>query len=123
MMELGIPDGQIGTPNYGPGPRRLAFQPYGEAGGRIKADGEIIVDSGLLNDDLLEHKYGNKAGQMFERARLRDRLDAILAHEFEEHRQGMDQDAALKFAPRTELPISDQARRSSVEMEKGWGRR
>jgi hypothetical protein len=43
-------------------------------------------------------------------ARLRDRIDAIIAHEWEEDRLG-SHEAALKAAPRTELPVSDGARR------------
>jgi hypothetical protein len=120
MMELGIPDDRIGTRNVGHGPPRLAFQPHGEVGGHIYASGEILVDSGLLNDDLLKKDYGKKAARLFERSRLRDRLDSILAHEFEEHRHGMDHGAAVRFAPETELPISDRARRILEEMRKGW---
>jgi hypothetical protein len=120
MVDLGIPDDQIGAKNVGYGPPRLAFQPHGVAGGNIHGNGEIVVDSGLLNDGLLRKDYGEKASRLFERSRLRDRLDAILAHEFEEHRHGMDHEAAVNLAPETDLPISHRARVILREMRKGW---
>jgi hypothetical protein len=120
MMELGIPDDQIGAKNVGYGPPRLAFQPHGMDGGNIHGNGEIVVDSGLLNDDLLRKDYGDKAATRFADSSLRHRLDAILTHEFEEHRHGMDHEAAVKFAPGTDLPISHQAREILRAMRKGW---
>jgi hypothetical protein len=122
MMDLGIPDDRIGMPNIGYGPPRLVFQPYGVEGGNVRGDGEMIIDSGLLNDDLLKQDYGEKAARLFARSRLRDRLDAIIAHEYEEHRHGMSHEAALKAAPTTDLPISDQARKIAKAMEQGWRR-
>ena len=83
----------------------------------------MIIDSGLLNDDLLKKDYGTKAARLFERARLRDRLDVIIAHEYEEHRHGMSHEAALKAAPKTELPISDRARELAKAMSRGWRQR
>ena len=44
------------------------------------------------------------------KARLRDRIDSIIAHEYEESRYGTHADA-LKAAAKTELPITDEARR------------
>jgi hypothetical protein len=120
MIELGIPDDRIGTRNFGYGPPRLAFQPFGVDGGHIESNGEILVDSGLLNDELLTDKYGKKAAAFFKDSSLRHRLDAIIAHEYEEHRNGMDHEAAVKVARDTKLPISNRARRILEEMRKGW---
>jgi hypothetical protein len=120
MIELGIPDDRIGTRNFGFGPHRLAFQPLGVDGGHIESHGEILVDSGLLNDELLTDKYGQKAAAVFRDSSLRHRLDAIIAHEYEEHRNGMNHEAALKVARDTKLPISSRARRILEEMGKGW---
>ena len=41
---------------------------------------------------------------------LGDRIDAIIAHEWEEDQLG-SHEAAMKHAPKTQLPISDGARR------------
>ncbi len=40
----------------------------------------------------------------------RDRLDAAIAHEYEEARRGGNHDEALKYAPETELPIAEGGR-------------
>ena len=42
---------------------------------------------------------------------LKDRIDAIIAHEYEELRAGGKHAEAIKNAAKTELPISDEARR------------
>jgi hypothetical protein len=43
--------------------------------------------------------------------RLRDRIDATIAHEYEELPAGAKHAEAVKAAAKTELPISDEARR------------
>ena len=43
--------------------------------------------------------------------RLKDRIDAIIAHEYEELCADGKHADALKAAARTDLPISDEARR------------
>ena len=120
MMELGIDPNRIGMPDIDAGILHAAFHPHGKVGGNISPDGRIIADSGILNTDLMKADYGKKAGKLFERSRLRDRLDAIIAHEYEEHRHGMSHEKALKAAPKTQLPISDRAREIAKAMEKGW---
>jgi hypothetical protein len=47
--------------------------------------------------------------------RLKDRIDAIIAHEYEELRTGGNHARALKAAANTALPISDEARRLNRE--------
>jgi hypothetical protein len=49
-------------------------------------------------------------------------VDCANAHEYEEHRHGMDHEAALKHAPKTALPISERAREIAKAMEDGWRR-
>ena len=66
----------------------------------------ITVNSGVLNPSLLN----GKGSRVWAKARLRDRIDAIIAHEYEEDRMG-SHEAALKHAPKTELAISDGTRR------------
>src|SRR5262249_38007129 len=96
-----------------------AFHPHGTVGGRNSPDGRLIVDSGVLNTDLLKADYGEETGRLFERSRLRDRLDAVLGHEYEEQRTGSHV-GGLKAAPKTRLPITDEAREIAEAMEKGW---
>jgi hypothetical protein len=66
------------------------------------------VDSGVLNPELLK---GKKGGRIWTKMRLKDRIDAIIAHEYEELRWGGRHTEALKAAAQTELPISEEARR------------
>ena len=111
MLDLGIDPARIEMPDYVHGIRHAAFHPHGMESGNISPDGRMIVDSGLFNADLLKAEYGRKAGKLFDGSRLRDRLDSILAHEYEEQRHGMSHEQALKAAPKTALPISHRARR------------
>jgi hypothetical protein len=105
MEKLGLPDNKIGEPDYDGDGRWIAFNPYGRKGGGTVTG--VVVDSGVLNPDLLK---GKKGGRIWPKARLRDRIDASIAHELEESRHGTHIEA-LKAAARTELPITDGARR------------
>ena len=106
MKELGIPYHQIGQPDYGGDGRWRAFDPYERQGGKNTTG--AVVDSGVLNPELLK---GKKGGRIWPKMRLKDRIDAIIAHEYEELRAGGVHAEALKAAAKTDLPISDEARR------------
>jgi hypothetical protein len=105
MEELRIPSDQIGADDLRPGMRWCAFDPQGREGGNITSG--ITVNSGVLNPDLLK---GQKGGRIWPKARLRDRIDAIIAHEWAESKH-VNHEAALKAAAKTELPVSDGAKR------------
>lgn len=104
MEELGIPKRLHGATDFDGDGRWKAFIAHEREGGNI-TDG-ISVNSGVLNPELLR----GKGSRVWPKARLRDRIDAIIAHEYEEDRTGSHEDA-LKAAPKTELPISEGARR------------
>jgi hypothetical protein len=104
MDELGIPENVNGEPDYGGSGWWHAFDPHGRKGGANTTG--VVVDSGVLNPNLLK---GKKGGRIWPKARLRDRIDAIIAHEYEELRHRGSHTAALKVAARTELPISREA--------------
>lgn len=105
MKELGIPDDRIGAGDAYRGIPPRAFVPDERTGGYITTG--ITVNSGCLNPDLLK---GEKGGRIWPKARLRDRIDAIIAHEWEESK-AVDHVAALKAAAKTGLPVTDGARR------------
>jgi hypothetical protein len=105
MDELGIPDGKNGEEEPDRPNTWRAFVPEERTGGFTSRG--ITVNSGCLNPDLLK---GKKGGRVWPKARLRDRIDAIIAHEWVEDQLG-DHNLALKAAPKTELPVSDGARR------------
>ncbi len=111
MKELGIPNEMIGEPTYGGDGRWRAFNPHGRQGGANTTG--AAVDSGVLNPELLRGKKGNR---IWPKMRVKDRIDAIIAHEYEELRAGGRHTEALKAAAKTELPISDEARRLNRAM-------
>src|SRR5579859_2539987 len=53
MEDLGIPKAQIGASDDSRGIRCCAFNPHERTGGGVTPDGRIILDSGILNPDLL----------------------------------------------------------------------
>ncbi len=106
MKELGIPDHQIGQPDYGGDGTWRAFDPYTKTGGTNTTG--AVVNSGMLNPELLK---GRKGGRIGPKMRLKDRIDAIIAHEYEELRVGGVDAEALLAAAKTKLHISDEARR------------
>jgi hypothetical protein len=97
-----------------------AFHPLGTQGGYNAPDGRIVVESGLFNFDLLREDYGEEAAKLYADSDVTSRLDAIIAHEYEEHRHGGIHVEALKHAPSTELPITDRAREIARAMQEGW---
>ncbi len=105
MQELGIPERLHGAPDFERTGRWRAFIAHNRTGGRLTKG--VTVNSGCLNPELLK---GHPGARLFAQARLRDRIDAIIAHEYEEDRLGSHQ-AALKHADKTALPISNEARR------------
>lgn len=106
MAELGLPTDRIGS--RVPGQGHATFLPHERSGGGNDAAGGLTLDSGVFNPELLGTLPGSEewAG-----ARLRDRVDAAIAHEHEEARRGGSHVEALKHASNTELPISEGARR------------
>jgi hypothetical protein len=105
MQELGIPTEMNSEPDYDGNGEWHAFDLAGRQGGACTTG--VVVDSGVLNPDLLK---GKKGGRIYPKMRLRARIDASIAHEYEELRTGSHEEA-LKAAAKTELPISEAARR------------
>ena len=104
--ELGIPEPMNGQPGYGGDGKWRAFNPRGMTGGSNTTG--VVVDSGILNPDLLK---GQKGGRIWRELGVRDRIDGIISHEYEELLAGGDHARALKAAAGTKLPISDASRR------------
>ena len=104
--ELGIPDAMNGQPDYAGDGHWVHFDFYEREGGRNTTG--VVIDSGVLNPDLLK---GLKGGRIWPMMRLKDRIDASIAHEYEELKAAGNHAEAIRNAPKTELPISDEARR------------
>jgi len=110
MRELGIPERQIGAPDHERASVRHAFLPDETNGGTNDFATRLFVDSGVLNPELNASQIGPEASTLWEKSRLRDRMDAVIAHEHEEAR-GIPHDEVVERAPDTTLPIGDNARR------------
>jgi len=111
MRELGIPSNQVGQPDYAGDGMWRAFDPYTKTGGSNTTG--VVVNSGVLNPDLLKRRKGRR---IWPKMRLKDRIDAIIAHEYEELRHKGSHTEALLAAAKTKLPISDEARRLNRAM-------
>jgi hypothetical protein len=109
MEALGIPVDKNGAPDFDRDGRWRAFDPTGRSGGNIASG--VYLNSGVLDPELLK----GKGSRLWPKTRLRDRIDAIIAHEWEEDRHGTHE-AAVAAAPKTDLPISDHARRMCPAM-------
>jgi hypothetical protein len=99
-----------GEPDCNGDGRWHVFDPHGRTGGGSITG--VVIDSGVLNPDLLKGKKGRR---LYPKTRLRDRIDSAIAHEYEELRHGPHVEA-LRAAAKTELPISDEARRLNKAM-------
>jgi hypothetical protein len=105
MMELGIPTDRIGARKNGY-PHR-AFWPEETTGGGNVPGRRLTVDSGVFNTELMADRP--EANAVWAKSRLRDRIDAVIAHEEAESLTG-DHNLAEAMAPDTTLPITDGAR-------------
>lgn len=121
MEKRVIPSERIGSNDHDYGLVGAAFNPFERDGGGVNHAGQINLDSGSLNPDLLTKDYGEQAGKLWAKSRLRDRWDALIAHEDTEWRMDGNHDLAVQNAPETELPISDRARDILREMRRRWG--
>jgi hypothetical protein len=101
---------RIGAPDYERGGVKRAFYPEDTRGGTNDEGGRLYVDSGILNPGLNAVENGPEAVQTWAKARLRDRIQAVIAHEDIESR-GIPHTEAVQRAPETGLPIGEIARR------------
>jgi hypothetical protein len=117
MGELGIPEGRIGAYDIDFDFRHAAFFPKERTGGENSPGARINLNSGVLNPKLLASRFGPEGAELWERGRLRDRIDAVIVHEDIEglkvvENQGFEaaHTAALIQGPETTRPITESAR-------------
>ncbi len=121
MMELGIPNQQIGRPDPDHQGQWRAFFPQQGTGGGVVGD-QINADAGLFDTDLMTRIYGPKIGEKWAKDRLRDRLDQIIAHEHAEA-SGISHAEAVQRAAETPLTIREKVRERLREMAEAERRR
>jgi hypothetical protein len=109
MHSLDIPELQIGHGDSDHGIRWRVFFPHGTTGGSVIGQ-RIGVNSGVLNPDLLLKPYGPRAAKVWAKSRLRDRIDAVIAHEQQEG-LGLSHEETVILAVNTPLAITEGARR------------
>jgi hypothetical protein len=122
MRQLGIPDDQIGAPDYERGGRHSVFLADEAIGGSYGTGNRLFVDSGVLNPELNADVIGPNASQVWAKSRLRDRIEAVIVHEYSEA-QGIPHDVVVERAADTALPIGDNARRILRTIAEGVKRR
>jgi hypothetical protein len=109
MHTLQIPEHPIGHGDPDDNIPWRVFFPHGTTGRSVIGEG-IGVDSGVLNSDLLIKPYGLKVAKVWAESRLRDRIDAVIAHEQQEG-LGLFHVEAVRRAVETPLAITEGARR------------
>jgi len=122
MRQLGIPDHQIVAPDYQRGSVRRVFLADEAIGGSYGSGRRLFVDSGVLNPKLNAEVIGSEASKVWAKARLRDRIEAVIVHEHLEA-QGIPHDEVVERAADTNLPISENARRILRRIAEGVRRR
>jgi hypothetical protein len=88
--------------------RHAAFHPKERTGGSNSPGARINLNSGILDPGLFAPELGPELASLWARCRLRDRMDAVIAHEHHES-LGLSHPAAVEQAPDTPLPISEGA--------------
>jgi hypothetical protein len=120
MMVLLVPDNQKGARDPDRHREHHGFFPADRTGGSVSPAGQITLDSGLMNPELLSLAYDEATQEMWKHIRIKDRAQAIIAHELVEHQYEGDHELALIAGPETALPISQAARELLRQMENGW---
>jgi hypothetical protein len=82
MEDLGIPAQLLGAPDFDGDGHWRAFIARERQGGNLTTG--ININSGVFNPQLVN----GKGSRLWRKARLRDRMDTIIAHEYEEYRLG-----------------------------------
>jgi hypothetical protein len=121
IRELGIAEPRVGAYDIDHDFRHAAFHPQERTGGSNSPGARINLNSGVLNPELLAPELGPEVTTLWEKSRLRDRMDAIIAHEHHES-LGLSHPEAVAQAADTPLPIREGARhilRAIYEREQG----
>ena len=83
--------------------------PEERTGGSSSPGARINLNSGVLNPERLAPELGAEVAALWGKCRLRDRMDAVIAHEHHEG-LGLSHPETVAKAPDTPLPISEGAR-------------
>jgi hypothetical protein len=120
MMDLGLTGGEMGLRDAARNSEHHTFFPNERDCGGITPLGQVSLDSGVMNPAAMDGPYGEECGNLWRKSCLRDRMQAIIAHEKAEFENHSDHELALIAAPETDLPISRGTRAMLRSQERGW---
>jgi len=120
MLDLGLTNHQMGARDPDRMSEHHCFFPEDREGGTVSFVGQVTLDSGLMNPELLTRNYDEATRKLWQRTRIGARAQAIIAHELAEHEYDHDHELALIAGPETKLCISQEARELLRQMERGW---
>jgi hypothetical protein len=120
MLQLGLSNDEMGLRDPSRRLEHHTFFPSERTCGGVSPLGQINLDSGVMNPQVMDDIYGEACGKIWRKTRLRDRLMAVIAHEKAEKEYGGDHELALIAAAETKLPISHAARVLLRAMEAGY---
>ena len=120
MMDLGIAERQMGQRDHARASKTYSFFAGDRQGGTVSHAGQVTLDSGLMNPDLLKDGYDQEAQRAWRRARIGNLAQAIIAHEIAEHEYDGDHELALIAGSETKLAISSEESELLKKMEAGW---
>ncbi len=99
MMDLNLSNEHMGARDPDRDRQHHSFFPGDREGGTVSPAGQITLDSGLMNPELMS-TYDEATQKLWQSTRIRDRAQAIVAHELAEHEYG-DHELALIAGPET----------------------
>jgi hypothetical protein len=75
------PHTEIGDSDRAHGITHAAFHPHRKEGGTVTPNGQVILDSGVMNPEQLTALHGEETGNVWAGTRLKSRMQVIVAHE------------------------------------------
>jgi hypothetical protein len=120
MLDLGLTNHQMGARDPDRMSEHHCLFPEDREGGTVSVAGLVTLDPGLMNPDLLTQNYDEATRKHWQRTRIGDRAQAIIAHELAEAEYNHDHELAWLAGPDTKLPISREARELLRQMGRGW---
>jgi hypothetical protein len=120
MIDLGLTRHEMGLRDPVRKLEHHTFFPNERDCGGVSPLKQINLDSGIMNPAVMDRPYGEVCGKLWRKTRLRDRMQASIAHEKAEGEYDHDHELALIAGPETKLTISHRAREILRAMEAGW---
>ena len=81
ILDLGLSGDEMGARDPGRGLEHHAFFPDERDCGGVSPSDQINLDSGVMNPAAVDGPYGEGCGKLWRYSRLRDRMQAVIAHE------------------------------------------